>query len=52
LRKVDTVLVRIPGASHNITARPSQLIVKATHVIAWFEKYRTGSRPGETADRP
>ncbi len=43
LRKVDTVLVRIPGASHNMVARPSQLITKVAHVLAWFEKYRTGS---------
>jgi len=40
LRKVDTVLVRIPGASHEIASRPSQLIAKVAHVLAWFEKYR------------
>jgi len=40
LRKVDTVLVRIPGASHDIAARPSQLITKVAHILAWFEKYR------------
>jgi dipeptidyl aminopeptidase/acylaminoacyl peptidase len=40
LRKVDTALVMIPGASHNIAARPSQLITKVAHVLAWFEKYR------------
>jgi dipeptidyl aminopeptidase/acylaminoacyl peptidase len=40
LRKVDTALVEIPGASHNISARPSQLITKVAHVLAWFEKYR------------
>ena len=43
LRKVDTALVRIPGASHNIVRRPSQLIAKITHVLAWFERYRVGS---------
>ena len=40
LRKVDTALVKIPGASHNISRRPSQLITKVAHVLAWFEKYR------------
>ncbi|MCG8604349.1 prolyl oligopeptidase family serine peptidase, partial [bacterium] len=40
LRKIDTALVEIPGASHNIVARPSQLITKVAHVLAWFERYR------------
>ncbi|MEM7352076.1 MAG: S9 family peptidase [Acidobacteriota bacterium] len=39
LRKIDTALVEIPGASHNIAARPSQLIAKVAHVLAWFAKY-------------
>jgi acylaminoacyl-peptidase len=39
LRKVPTVLVRIPGASHNITGRPSQMIAKVANVLAWFEKW-------------
>jgi dipeptidyl aminopeptidase/acylaminoacyl peptidase len=39
LRKVETVLVRIPGASHSIDARPSQLIAKALHVLAWFDRH-------------
>ena len=45
LRRIDTGLVRIPGASHNIVARPSQLIAKVAHVLAWFEKYRQGEEP-------
>ncbi len=40
LRKIDTALVSIPGASHGITRRPSQLIAKVANVLAWFEKYR------------
>jgi acylaminoacyl-peptidase len=40
LRRVDTALVRVPGASHDIAARPSHLIAKVAHVLAWFEKYR------------
>ena len=40
LRQVETALVRIPGASHGIARRPSHLISKVAHVLAWFEKYR------------
>ena len=41
LRGIDTALVRIPGASHGIAARPSQLIAKVDNILGWFEKYRT-----------
>ncbi len=40
LRRVDSALVRIPGASHGIANRPSHLISKVAHILAWFEKYR------------
>ncbi|MBM81207.1 MAG: peptidase S9 family protein [Planctomycetaceae bacterium] len=40
LRKIDTALVRIPGASHAIASRPSRLIAKVAHILKWFEKYR------------
>ncbi|MCH2177666.1 MAG: S9 family peptidase [Mariniblastus sp.] len=40
LQKVDTALVRIPGASHSIGARPSQLIAKVVHVLKWFDNHR------------
>ena len=43
LRKVDTVMVRIPNASHGITARPSNLIAKVSHILEWFERYRQKS---------
>lgn len=50
IRGIDTALVRIPEASHSIADRPSQLIAKVLHVLAWFERYRT---PGEeSADSP
>lgn len=39
LRGVDTAMVRIPGASHSITKRPSQLIAKVAAILAWFERY-------------
>ncbi len=40
LENVETALVRIPGASHGIANRPSNLIAKITSILAWFEKYR------------
>jgi dipeptidyl aminopeptidase/acylaminoacyl peptidase len=40
LRKKETVFVEIPGASHGIANRPSNLIAKIAHTIAWFDKYR------------
>lgn len=40
LRKIETALVEIPGSYHFISARPSQMITKIDHVLAWFEKYR------------
>ena len=39
LRRVATALVRVPGASHGIARRPSQLIAKVQHVLAWFERW-------------
>ena len=39
LRKVDTALVRVPGASHDISARPSHLIGKVQYILAWFKRH-------------
>jgi hypothetical protein len=39
LRKMDTVLVRIPSASHSIASRPSRLVAKAAQVPSWFEQH-------------
>ena len=41
LRKVDTALVRMPEASHELVDRPSRLIAKTDNIVAWFERYRT-----------
>ena len=38
--KVDTALVRIPGASHGIASRPSQLMAKVAHILKWFDTYQ------------
>jgi dipeptidyl aminopeptidase/acylaminoacyl peptidase len=40
IRKIETALVEIPGSYHNIANRPSQLITKIDHILAWFDKYR------------
>jgi len=40
IRKIETALVEIPGSYHNISNRPSQLITKVDHVLAWFDKFR------------
>ncbi len=40
LRKIETVLVEIPEASHAISKRPSNLITKVAHTLVWFEKFR------------
>ncbi|HEX3398369.1 MAG TPA: S9 family peptidase [Steroidobacteraceae bacterium] len=39
LRKIDTALVRVPNASHDISARPSLLIDKAAYVLGWFKAH-------------
>lgn len=40
LEGVETAMVRIPGASHGIANKPSNLIAKIASILAWFEKYR------------
>lgn len=40
LQKVDTAMVRVPGAYHGVTARPSNMIAKIEHALAWFEQYK------------
>ncbi len=40
LRKIETMFVEIPGASHGIASRPSNLINKVAYTIAWCDKYR------------
>lgn len=39
LRGIDTALVRVPGAAHAISSRPSRMIAKVEHVLAWFETH-------------
>lgn len=39
LRKIETVLVEIPDASHGIASKPSNLITKVAHTLAWLNKF-------------
>ena len=47
MRRVDVVMVRIPGSSHGIAGRPSRLIAKTDNILAWFARYRTDSGENE-----
>ncbi|EGN74197.1 dipeptidyl aminopeptidase/acylaminoacyl peptidase [Idiomarina sp. A28L] len=40
LQGVDTALVRVPGAYHGVSGRPSRMIMKIEHALAWFEQYK------------
>jgi dipeptidyl aminopeptidase/acylaminoacyl peptidase len=41
LKGVDSAMVRLPDTSHGIASRPSRLITKVDHTLAWFERYKT-----------
>jgi len=41
LARVESALVRIPGASHGIASRPSNLVAKVAAILSWFQRYRT-----------
>nr|WP_218962421.1 S9 family peptidase [Lacimicrobium alkaliphilum] len=40
LKKVDAALVRVPGSPHGIAGKPSRMIAKIEHTLAWFARYR------------
>ncbi|MDE2973359.1 MAG: S9 family peptidase [Gemmatimonadota bacterium] len=40
MRGIDTAVIRLPGAWHDMSRRPSQLVAKVANVLAWFERYR------------
>ncbi len=44
MREIDTAVIRLPGASHDMSRRPSQLMAKIANIVAWFERYRA-TRP-------
>ena len=39
LRKIDTAMVRVPNASHDISARPSLMNAKVAYELAWFKAH-------------
>jgi len=41
LRRVDTVMVRMPGSFHGMAGKPSRLNAKVDNILAWFARYRT-----------
>jgi dipeptidyl aminopeptidase/acylaminoacyl peptidase len=43
LRGVPTELVKVPGAFHDMAARPSHAAAKANAVLAWFARYDVGA---------
>ena len=42
--KVDTVMVRFPGESHELSrsGKPSHRIERLRHIVGWFDKYLMG----------
>jgi len=40
---VPSALVRVPGAFHDIAARPSHSAAKSLAILAWFARYDTGA---------
>lgn len=44
LRKIDTALVKVPGAPHGIAGKPSRMIAKIENTLAWFEKYHSDAK--------
>ncbi|MEL7486224.1 MAG: S9 family peptidase [Pseudomonadota bacterium] len=47
LRRVPSVMVRIPDSNHGIAGRPSRLNAKTDYTLAWFEKYRVEKEKSE-----
>ncbi len=45
LRGVDTAMVRVPGASHALHTRPSNMMAKPAYIVYWFNKYRQKTTP-------
>lgn len=39
MRNVPTRLIRVPGAFHDLAARPSGLVAKVNNTVAWFAEY-------------
>ncbi len=46
LAGVPAAMVRVPGASHGIAGKPSNLVQKVGNIIGWFKKYE-GDAPAD-----
>lgn len=40
LRKLDSVLVRVPGEPHGIRRRPSHHMAKILNIVGWFDRHK------------
>ena len=40
LRKVEAVLVRVPGEPHGIRRRPSHHVAKILNIVGWFDQHK------------
>lgn len=40
LRRIDTVMIRVPDSPHDISSRPSHLVAKVDNILAWFARHR------------
>jgi dipeptidyl aminopeptidase/acylaminoacyl peptidase len=49
IRGVDTLLVRVPGASHSLDVRPSQLNARIAYILAWFAKHDAAAKSAAAA---
>jgi len=50
LRRVDTVMVRVPDSPHGIAGKPSRMIAKIDNILAWFERYDVDDSPDAAND--
>ncbi|RLQ21839.1 S9 family peptidase [Seongchinamella sediminis] len=50
IRGIDTALVEVPEAPHFIAKRPSQLVTKIDHILAWFARYPWQQAGAEEAE--
>ena len=51
LRKIDTVMVRVPGSPHGIAGRPSRMVAKIENILGWFKKYEVKKIVGPATTR-
>jgi acylaminoacyl-peptidase len=49
IRGIPTLLLRVPGAPHALDQRPSQLISRIAHILAWFARHDPSASPPPAA---